>query len=356
MEFTGERVVPGKVEPDLWNEHLSRYYFAQPLMAHKYVLDLGCGTGYGSSVLASVARVAVGVDISEEAISFARQNYSAANLSFFVADCSRLSLASDSLDGIVCFEVIEHLEKQTSLLEESHRVLKADGLLMISTPNRVFYTEERNDLNPFHTHEFDFEEFASCLKNYFKKVEVYYQNHAYSIFIGDPRSSHPVSARLAETQESLESTSNFFVAICSKSEQNWPHPKSLVYLPSTGNLLREKEQRITQLESKIVQLDGRILNFQKEYDERTQWCLKLDRLIKNRDATILDLQNQLEGRTAWAHRLSQEITQKDAQILKLQKEYDERTEWALSLNEKLEKIKQSNVFRFSKALGLVPKF
>src|SRR5947209_2650970 len=107
MEFTGERVVPGKVEPDLWNEHLSRYYFAQPLMAQKSVLDLGCGTGYGSFILASVAQVVLGLDISQETVSFARQNYSAANLSFFVADCSRLSLASDCLEGIVCFEVIE---------------------------------------------------------------------------------------------------------------------------------------------------------------------------------------------------------------------------------------------------------
>ena len=241
-------------------------------------------------------------------------------------------------------------------------VLKADGLLVISTPNRVFYTEERNDLNPFHTHEFDLEEFASCLRSYFKKVEVYYQNHVYSIFIGDPRSCHRVVTRLAENQENLESTSNFFVAVCSKSEQNWRQLEDLVYLPSTGNLLRQKEQRIRQLESKIAQLDEKILNSQKEYDERTQWCLELDRLIKNRDATIVDLQNQFadlqnqfEERSAWAHRLSQEITQKDAQILKLQREYEERTEWALRSNEKLERIKQSNVFRFSRALGLVPK-
>ncbi|PYV40950.1 MAG: hypothetical protein DMG06_18705 [Acidobacteria bacterium] len=137
----------------------------------------------------------------------------------------------------------------------------------------------------------------------------------------------------------------------------------------TSNLLREKEQRITQLDLRITQLDEKIVNFQKEYDERTQWCLELELLVKNRDATILDLrnqftdlqnqftdlQNQFEERSAWARRLSQEITQKDAQILKLQKEYEERTEWALSLNAKLERLRRSNLFRFSKALGLIPE-
>ena len=259
------------------------------------------------------------------------------------------------MDGIVCFEVIEHLVEQKSLLEESHRILKADGLLVISTPNRTFYTEERNDLNPFHSHEFNGEEFVSCLRSYFGKVEAYYQNHVYSIFIGDPRSSRRVFSRVAENQENLESTSNFLVAVCSKSEQNWRHLENLIYLPSTSNLLREKEQRITQLDSRITQLDEKIVNFQREYDERTQWCLELELLVKNRDATILDLRNQFEERSAWARRLSQEITQKDAQILKLQKEYEERTEWALSLNAKLERLRRSNLFRFSKALGLIPE-
>ena len=334
MEFTGERVVPGKVEPDLWNEHLSRYYFAQPLMAERLVLDVGCGTGYGSSILADNARAVLGVDISEEAIGFARKNHERTNLRFLVADCCQLSLRSESAEGVVCFEVIEHLLDQETFLGEIRRVLKRDGLLVISTPNRVFYTEARNETNPFHTREFDFQEFSSCLKHYFPKVEICYQNHGYSVVIGNPSLGHSVLPRLNGREENLETTSNFFVAICSKSEVNWPGVQDLVYLPSTGNLLREKERRIGCLESKIGQLDEKVLSMQEEFEERS----------------------------AWANRVSEELRDRDAQLLKLQKEFEERTQWALSLsaelNEcraKLDRIKESSLYKLSKALRLVPR-
>ena len=352
MQFTGERVVPGKVEPDLWNEHLSRYYFAQPLMAGRSVLDVGCGTGYGSSILANSARNVLGADISKEAIAFAQEHYETTNLQFLIADCSRLSLRAQSVEGIVCFEVIEHLLDQETFLGEIQRVLKEDGLLVISTPNRVFYTEECKESNPFHTREFDFLEFSSCLRNYFAKVEICYQNHVYSVVIGNPSLRHSVLPRLNGNQEKLEATSNFFVAICSKTEANWPCVQDLVYLPSTGNLLREKEQRIGSLESKIRELDEKVLSLQREYEEQ----------VALRDKAILKLQREFDERSAWAIRASEEVRDRDTQILRLQEEFDERTQWALSLNaelkecrERLEKIKQSQLYKVSKALRLVPR-
>jgi len=345
MQFTGERVVPGEVEPDLWNEHLSRYYFAQPLMAGRSVLDVGCGTGYGSSILAGGARTVLGVDISEEAIGFAQQNYQRSNLQFLVADCSRLSLRTESVDGIACFEVIEHLADQEAFLGELRRVLKENGLLVISTPNRVFYTEECKESNPFHTREFDFLEFGSCLRKYFGKVEICYQNHAYSVVIANPSLRHSVLPRVNGSQEKLESTSNFFVAICSKTEVQWPTIQDLVYLPSTGNLLREKEQRIASLESRIGELDKKVLGLQKEYEEQ----------VALRDKRILELQREYDERSAWAIRASQEVRERDARILRLQEEFDERTEWALRLNAQLEKIRQSRAYRLSKALRLAPR-
>ena len=78
MEFTGERVVPGKVEPDLLNEHLSRYLFARPLVAGRCALDVGCGTGYGTAVLARTARRVLALDVSAESVAFARARLSGA--------------------------------------------------------------------------------------------------------------------------------------------------------------------------------------------------------------------------------------------------------------------------------------
>jgi len=322
-------------------------------------LDLGCGTGYGSSILASGARAVLGVDISEEAIRFAQGNFKMANVQFLVGDCSRLSLKSGSVESITCFEVVEHLVDQDAFLNEIQRVLKEDGFLVISTPNRVFYTDECQEKNPFHTHEFDFSEFESYLRQYFSRVEIYYQNHSYSIVITNPSLRHSVRPKLNGNQEKLESTSNFFVAICSKTEANWPGIQDLVYLPHTGNLLREKEQRIRSLESRIAELDRKVLSLQKEYEEQ----------VGLRDKRVLELQREydqlsreFEERSAWANRLSQEVRERDARILRLQGEFDERTQWALRLDaelaecrKRLQKIKQSQLYKLSKAFHLIPK-
>ena len=143
----------------------------------------------------------------------------------------------------------------------------------------------------------------------------------------------------------------------------------MVYLPSTGNLLREKEQRIESLERKLADRESKIIQLQNEYDERTQWCLRLDETVQARDTTILDLQeqfeelrNELEERNQWARQVSQENEQKDQRILQLQKDFEERTAWALRLEaevqmirQQIDTIKQSKLYRLSKTLNLVPK-
>src|SRR5947209_10327949 len=81
-EFTGERVIPGEVDVDLLNEHIARYAFAARLAHGKRVLDAGCGAGYGSAELAHTAQSVIGMDISAEAVEFARANYRLPNLTF----------------------------------------------------------------------------------------------------------------------------------------------------------------------------------------------------------------------------------------------------------------------------------
>jgi ubiquinone/menaquinone biosynthesis C-methylase UbiE len=74
-EFTGERVIPGQVDRDLWNEHFARYLFAARLCRHKRVLDLACGTGYGAAGLAQTASQVVGLDYSTDALAYAKEEY-----------------------------------------------------------------------------------------------------------------------------------------------------------------------------------------------------------------------------------------------------------------------------------------
>ncbi len=85
IEFTGERVIPGQVDPDLWAEHVSRYAFAARFASGARVLDLGCGAGYGTAELAGRARSAMGIDLAPEAITHASSAYPRANISFVPA-------------------------------------------------------------------------------------------------------------------------------------------------------------------------------------------------------------------------------------------------------------------------------
>ena len=260
MDFTGERIIPGKVETDLLNEHLCRYLFAQVLLDDAVVLDMGSGVGYGSKLLAAKAQSVIGVDIVEECIRYAVKKYPGQNINYLVADGHYIPLTSQSVDAIVSFELMEHLKDQSSHLVELDRVLKPEGFLIISTPNRVFYTKERKEINPFHTHEFDFQEFVTFLKTTFPCVNIYFQNHIESLFIGDPSLNHGTRTYLQDRKVNLESTSNYFVAICSKTDKYQPQIKNFAFLPTTGNLLREQNQHIHELNPRIQQLDATVLN------------------------------------------------------------------------------------------------
>ena len=339
MDFTGERIIPEKVETDLLNEHLCRYLFAQMLLDDAVVLDVGSGVGYGSKLLAAKARSVISVDIVEECIRYAVKKYSDQNIDYLVADGHSIPLTSQSVDAIVSFELIEHLKDQSSHLLELDRVLKPEGFLIISTPNRIFYTEERKEINPFHTHEFDFQEYVTFLKTTFPCVNVYFQNHIESLFIGNPSLNHGTKTYLQDRKVNLESDSNYFVAICSKKDKYQPQIKNFAFLPTTGNLLREQNQHIDELNTRIQQLDATLHNLQAEYDERTSWSLQLKNQTKGLKKIIKNLQSDLKDRTDWANELAGKIQEADKTIVKLQSDFEDRTDWA---NELVGQIKEAD--------------
>jgi len=158
-EFTGERVIPGQVNDDLWAEHVARYALATRFAQGRRVLDLGCGTGYGTADLAQAASAAVGVDLAPDAISYALRHFP--SVRFLECSASAVPFPPASIDLVTAFEVIEHLQDWRALLAEAQRVLDPNGLLIVSTPNKRYYAEARakSGPNPFHEHEFAFQEF-----------------------------------------------------------------------------------------------------------------------------------------------------------------------------------------------------
>ena len=223
LPFTGERFVPG-VKGEIWIEHWHRYHFAARWVAGKRVLDVACGEGYGSERLAREAAHVTGVDISEAAIAHAREAYaSRGNLEFACAPCTRLPLADASVDVAVSFETLEHIEEQAQFLAELARVLAPDGVLVLSCPNKVEYSDRRGYANEFHVKELYREELEALLASRFGEREWYGQRPTFFSVIA-PEAAGEAQGQLVEVSEAdagrtaarLESPL-YFIVVASRS-------------------------------------------------------------------------------------------------------------------------------------------
>ena len=317
-EFTGERVIPGRVDVDLLNEHLARYAFATRLARGKRVLDAGCGAGYGSAELAQAAFLVVGVDRAAEAIDFARAAYRFPNLGFERASCAALPHPAGAFDLVVAFEVIEHLENWREFLGEARRVLAPNGQFIVSTPNRLYYTESRgpSGTNPFHVHEFGFEEFRAELQSVFPHVSLFLENHVEGVTFQPHEPGHTVEARI-DAGEPAPDESHFFVAVCAHRRQ-MGNP-TFVYVPRTANVLREREKHIALLEGELAAKDGWLEKAQAELAE-------FDRQHQKLLAMFRDQTEELESRNQWAEALDRELAQRSARVAELQEELEREQE------------------------------
>jgi GT2 family glycosyltransferase/ubiquinone/menaquinone biosynthesis C-methylase UbiE len=186
-EFTGERWIPG-VEGDIRLEHMHRYRFALQFSEGKRVLDIACGEGYGSDLLASVAKQVTGVDINDRVVARARRRYVRENLKFVAGDCSLIPLADACVDVVISFETIEHHEKHDEMLSEIRRVLIPGGLLVMSSPDRYEYTDVLGNANEYHVKELYRHEFEDLISRHFKNQTIVGQRLVYgSAILGDQR-------------------------------------------------------------------------------------------------------------------------------------------------------------------------
>ena len=170
MNFTGERFLPG-IEGNIELEHIHRYLLSKSLVKNMDVLDIACGEGYGSYILSDEAHKVYGVDVSLDTIKQAKTKYQRSNLDFRIGDCREIPIADSSVDAVVSFETIEHINEQDQFLSEIKRVLRPDGILVISSPDKQTYTLGTGIKNPFHEKElFDFE-FREKIFLYFKHAK-----------------------------------------------------------------------------------------------------------------------------------------------------------------------------------------
>jgi SAM-dependent methyltransferase len=339
-EFTGERLIPGQVDVDLLNEHLARYAFAARLAHGKRVLDAGCGAGYGSAELAGQAFSVTGADVAAEAVDFARANYPLPNLAFEQASCDRLPHRDGCFDLVVAFEVIEHLERWSEFLQEARRLLAPGGQLIVSTPNKLYYTESRGvqGANPFHVHEFDFDEFRGALEAIFPHVTLFLENHVEGVTFQPHQPGDTIETRV-DAGDPLPDESHFFVAVCAHRPQ--VGNPTFVYVPRAGNVLRERERHIALLDREVEQKNQWLEKAQQdlaeferqqrklldELEKSNQWADALNRDLAERRARVDELQQEL----------AREQENAQAQIHQLEQELAQKIEWARSIEASLDK-------------------
>jgi SAM-dependent methyltransferase len=341
IEFTGERVIPGQVDADLWAEHVSRYAFAARWASGARVLDIGCGAGYGTAELAAPARIAIGIDLSPDATTHARAAYPFANIQFVPASATALPFADGTFHLITAFEVIEHLADWRLLLGEARRLLHPNGIFLVSTPNQNYYTESRGQSgpNPFHTHEFEYDEFQSALTEFFPHAAVLLQNHLEAFGFYREGASPYIQGRLDGVRGAPQEA-HFFLGVCSL--RNTPPPGGYLFVHQGSNVLREREKHIASLQQEIAEVRAQFTALHHAHDELTR---------------------HLGEQNEWALRTVEELRVARDRIQVVQNELDERTRWALklkaegeALTARLSMYDASRWVRLGRKLNLGPKF
>ncbi len=175
LELTGERTLPDVPEENYWyRRHLAVYEWIAERCAGLRVVDLACGEGYGSNVLAATAKEVIGVDANPEAHEHARLRYRRDNLEF---RRGLVEAFDERVDAVVFLQTIEHVEDPAALLRGFAAIA---GVSYVSTPNRLTLAPpgaEKSD-NPWHLREYDQGEYRELVAPQFERVEMLGLFHA----------------------------------------------------------------------------------------------------------------------------------------------------------------------------------
>lgn len=180
--WTGERLETF-VDHETTLEHLHRYAIVLGLVKGKNVLDIASGEGYGSNLLADVANRVVGVDISKKTISAATKKYNKSNLEFLLGSAAEIPCADNTFDFVISFETLEHHNQHEEMMLEIKRVLKPMGTLIISSPDKLNYTDKANLINEHHIKELYENEFKYLISKHFTNIAFYKQKPTFSSLI-----------------------------------------------------------------------------------------------------------------------------------------------------------------------------
>src|SRR4051812_16686837 len=207
LELTGERTLPDVPEENYWfRRHLVVYDWIAGQVAGRRVVDMACGEGYGSDVLARRAADVVGVDANPDAHAHAKAKYTRPGLRFAR---DMIQTFAEPCDAVVFLQTIEHVEDPGEVLEHFKRILGTDGVAFISTPNVRTLAPEGADRsgNPWHVHEYTAAECRALLEAHFSHVEILGLFHARMLRVHELAIRH---ARWDDIHQKIGLTKRFY--------------------------------------------------------------------------------------------------------------------------------------------------
>jgi GT2 family glycosyltransferase/SAM-dependent methyltransferase/glycosyltransferase involved in cell wall biosynthesis len=290
----GERMIPAHhAGTMMYAEHMSRYKFAAQFARGKRVLDVASGSGYGAELLkAAGASDVVGLDYNLDALAYSLRTHARGKPEFLAGDAQVLPFSSASFDLIVSFETLEHVPEPERMLSELRRVLRDDGILVVSTPNRGVYLEG----NPFHLHEMTYDEFSAALAGLFPHVEILVQDNlvASSVFDAELMRSKGVSVndgtQMFKTVARDPSECVYLIAVCSSVPL--PNAMGQITLSSAAEL----DQHLRDLGQ---------ARYEKELQELN--AAKLQHDLLHEHSLLIDEQSRLEAKLRQSQRALERV-------------------------------------------------
>ena len=206
LALTGERTLPDVPAENYWfRRHLAVYEWVAERCRGRDVVDMACGEGYGTGVLARSAKHVTGVDANPEAFEHARARYGGAGVDF-ARDL--VDSYSEPCDAVVFLQTIEHVQDDAGVLRHFKSMLRPGGVAYVSTPNLLTLAPPgaaKSD-NPWHLREYRPEQFEQLCESVFDDVELLGLFHARKLRV------HELALKLGwdEVHERLGLTDRFY--------------------------------------------------------------------------------------------------------------------------------------------------
>lgn len=318
-EFTGERFLPS-LTGEIAYEHWHRYAFARRFVAGKRVLDVACGEGYGTALLGQSAASVTGVDIDMASIDRARAGYAdGKRIRFIASSCTGLPLPSATIDVIVSFETIEHLEAadQLAMLIEFARVLAPEGLLILSSPNKRLYSDERSYVNPYHLHELYREELAGLLSRRFPAQRWHHQRLGYWSGIWAEGEPQPSIAGTAEAwvgdgqdvapQPAPEGM--YFIVLAARDPQALPDETTGLSLFTDADDSELKRAQANARE--VLRLDGLLAENEAAFAKHGEHVRHLESLVVERERLVEEREAAVQRHAAHVLHLEKLVAERE---------------------------------------------